>query len=144
MADSHTRIPVAEGVALDVLVRRAATDDAVPFVLVHGLSSNARLWDGVGERLRERGHSSAALDQRGHGHSDKPESGYDFATVTARCNEAQRLQEVGPDEQKRDAFEPSDLLETVVRERYSTPSFTPWLQNVDIQALPVVPDDRPR
>ena len=68
----------------------------------------------------------------------------DFATVTARCNEAQRLQEVGPDEQKRDAFEPSDLLETVVRERYSTPSFTPWLQNVDIQALPVVPDDRPR
>ena len=44
---------------------------------------------------------------------------------TARCDDAQRLQEVGADEQKRDAFEPSDLLETVVRERYSPPTFTP-------------------
>ncbi|HYV59584.1 MAG TPA: hypothetical protein VFA62_05895 [Acidimicrobiia bacterium] len=45
--------------------------------------------------------------------------------MTARCDDAQRLQEVGADEQKRDAFEPSDLLETVVRERYSPPTFTP-------------------
>ena len=80
---------------------------------------------------------------------DKPEPDVDFsplefATVTARCDDEQRIEELGPDEQKRDAFEPSDLLEEVVRQRYSLPSFTPWLENVSVEALPVVPDDRPR
>jgi pimeloyl-ACP methyl ester carboxylesterase len=55
----------------------------VPVLLVHGLASNARTWDGVAERLAELGHPVAAVDQRGHGRSDKPDSGYDFATVTA-------------------------------------------------------------
>ena len=52
--------------------------------------------------------------------------------------------EVGPDGQKHESFEPSDLLESVVRERYSPPSFTPWLEHTDIRDLPIVPDDRPR
>ncbi len=55
----------------------------VPFVLVHGLASNARTWDLVGDRLAKAGHHVIALDQRGHGLSDKPDEGYDFATVTA-------------------------------------------------------------
>ncbi len=50
-------------------------------LLVHGLASNARLWDGVAGRLCELGHAVAALDQRGHGRSSKPEGGYDFPTV---------------------------------------------------------------
>ena len=79
-----------------------------------------------------------------------PEPAVDFATpveiaaVTARCDEAQRAAEVGPDEQKHESFEPSDLLDEVVRQRYSPPSFTPWLEHTDIRDLPVVPDDRPR
>ena len=56
---------------------------AATFVLVHGLASNARLWDGVARSLAARGHPSVALDQRGHGLSDKPDDGYDFATITA-------------------------------------------------------------
>ncbi len=52
------------------------------FVLVHGLASNARMWDGVAERLSGAGHTVAAVDQRGHGQSDKPDHGYDFATLT--------------------------------------------------------------
>src|SRR4051812_44231030 len=56
---------------------------AVVFLLVHGLASNARLWDGVATRLAQRGHASAAVDQRGHGQSPKPDDGYDMATVTA-------------------------------------------------------------
>ena len=44
-----------------------------PFVLVHGLASNARLWDGVAARLAEAGHLVVAVDQRGHGRSDKPD-----------------------------------------------------------------------
>ncbi len=53
-----------------------------PILLVHGLASNARLWDGVATRLAAAGHPVAAVDQRGHGQSAKPDSGYDFATLT--------------------------------------------------------------
>ena len=53
-----------------------------PVVLLHGLSSNARTWRQVAEHLAAAGHTVYAVDQRGHGHSDKPTSGYDFVTVT--------------------------------------------------------------
>lgn len=53
-----------------------------PFVLVHGLASNARTWDHVAQYLNEQGHRVVALDQRGHGLSDKPEAGYGFDEVT--------------------------------------------------------------
>lgn len=52
------------------------------FLLVHGLSSNSRTWRQVGDLLAAAGHRVVAVDQRGHGRSDKPDSGYDFATVT--------------------------------------------------------------
>jgi pimeloyl-ACP methyl ester carboxylesterase len=54
-----------------------------PFVLVHGLSSNARLWDDVAEGLAAADHASHAVDLRGHGESEKPDHGYDFATVAS-------------------------------------------------------------
>jgi len=53
-----------------------------PVLLVHGLASNAHLWDGVAAHLAGAGHPVAAVDQRGHGRSDKPAEGYDFATLT--------------------------------------------------------------
>lgn len=53
-----------------------------PFLLVHGLASNAKTWDGVAQRLNSAGHRVVAVDQRGHGLSDKPESGYGFTNVT--------------------------------------------------------------
>ncbi|MEV4414949.1 alpha/beta fold hydrolase [Catellatospora sp. NPDC049609] len=56
---------------------------ARPFLLVHGLSSNARLWDEVAAALAAAGHPSWAVDLRGHGESDAPESGYDTATAAA-------------------------------------------------------------
>jgi pimeloyl-ACP methyl ester carboxylesterase len=52
-----------------------------PVVLLHGLASNARIWDGVAPRLAGAGLRVIALDQRGHGESDQPSSGYDFASV---------------------------------------------------------------
>jgi len=42
---------------------------AHPVLLVHGLSSNARLWDGVSEHLAAAGHPVVAVDLRGHGAS---------------------------------------------------------------------------
>lgn len=76
------RIAVQPGVALHVELRRAAPA-AAPFVLVHGLASNLRLWDGVAARLHAAGHTVIAVDQRGHGRSDAPEAGYDLDTAVA-------------------------------------------------------------
>ncbi|MGZ4633250.1 MAG: alpha/beta fold hydrolase [Actinomycetes bacterium] len=52
-----------------------------PFVLVHGLSSNARTGDGVVRALGEAGHEVVAVDQRGHGRSEQAETGY----TTEQC-----------------------------------------------------------
>ena len=60
---------------------------APTFVLVHGLASNARLWDGVAVRLAELGHPVVAVDQRGHGGSSKPDTGYDIPTVAGDLGE---------------------------------------------------------
>jgi pimeloyl-ACP methyl ester carboxylesterase len=55
----------------------------VPFLLVHGLSSNARLWDGVAGHLVAAGHPAYAVDLRSHGESPGPPDGYDTATAAA-------------------------------------------------------------
>lgn len=47
---------------------------------LHGLASNARWWDLVGAELAPA-HRVLAVDLRGHGQSDRPETGYDFDTV---------------------------------------------------------------
>lgn len=70
-------ITVADGTRLAVRVR--GSDPR--FLLVHGLASNARLWDGMADALADRGHGSVAVDQRGHGRSAKPGIGFDFATL---------------------------------------------------------------
>jgi pimeloyl-ACP methyl ester carboxylesterase len=52
-----------------------------PFLLVHGLASNCRTWDGVARALGEAGHEVVAVDQRGHGRSEQKADGY----TTAQC-----------------------------------------------------------
>jgi pimeloyl-ACP methyl ester carboxylesterase len=69
---------------VDIGIRLRGRDwpgDAPPFVLVHGLSSNARTWDQVAGYLAAAGHRVVAFDQRGHGLSEKPDQGYDSAMV---------------------------------------------------------------
>ena len=61
----------------------AAQRDHPPFLLVHGLASNAQTWDGVGRALAMAGYMAVGVDQRGHGLSQKMADGYDFGTVTA-------------------------------------------------------------
>jgi pimeloyl-ACP methyl ester carboxylesterase len=80
-------IPIGSGLELHVIRwepeigQRPPDVVPTPFLLVHGLASNARLWDGVGRRLAAAGHLAIAVDQRGHGRSTKPDHGYDMATV---------------------------------------------------------------
>lgn len=59
----------------------------VGFVLVHGLASNAAMWRGVAERLHSLGHDVANFDQRGHGRSSKPRTGYDLSTFVSDLTE---------------------------------------------------------
>lgn len=73
-------LTVADGIDLHV-VTRGMSGPRRPMLLVHGLASNARLWDGVAEHLAAAGHPVVAVDQRGHGRSSKPDHGYDFATL---------------------------------------------------------------
>ena len=54
--------------------------EAQPVVLLHGLASTCHIWNLVAPILAED-FAVIAVDQRGHGHSDKPDYGYDFATV---------------------------------------------------------------
>jgi pimeloyl-ACP methyl ester carboxylesterase len=66
------------GLALRV---REWMGDGPPIVLLHGLASNSRIWDDVAARLVTRFHV-VALDQRGHGLSDRPRDGFAFDKVT--------------------------------------------------------------
>ena len=76
---------MAGGIDLDlpgVDVRLRATrwpGAGVPVLLLHGLASTRRFWDLVAPRLG--GLPVLALDQRGHGDSDRPAGPYDGATV---------------------------------------------------------------
>lgn len=58
-----------------------------PFLLIHGLASNAQTWNKVGRILAEQGYLAIAIDQRNHGQSQPTESGFDFETVTADLNQ---------------------------------------------------------
>ncbi|MGO4421872.1 alpha/beta hydrolase, partial [Streptomyces sp. MCAF7] len=74
-------VPVDNEVKLNV--RHRPGGDGRPFVLAHGLGSNARLWDETAELLAAAGHPVYAVDMRGHGDSEEPEHGYDNATAVA-------------------------------------------------------------
>src|SRR5438874_7675557 len=53
-------------------------------ILVHGVGSSSHIWDLMGPLLADSSSVRVvALDQRGHGKSDQPESGYDFASIVA-------------------------------------------------------------
>ncbi len=80
-AITHRQVTAADGVDLAVDEWRAAGTGSPPFVLVHGLASNARLWDGVATALAAAGHPVFAVDLRGHGRSSKPSGPYDIPTV---------------------------------------------------------------
>ncbi len=59
------------------------SEAAATVVLVHGLGSSCHIWDLVGPLLAERSNYVVALDQRGHGESDQPDTGYDFESIVA-------------------------------------------------------------
>jgi pimeloyl-ACP methyl ester carboxylesterase len=51
-----------------------------PLIFLHGLASSCHMFDLIAPHYTDRFHVYAP-DQRGHGLSDKPTSGYDFETI---------------------------------------------------------------
>jgi len=81
---------VAGGIDLDLPgngIRLRATrwpGTGPPVLLLHGLASQRRFWNLVVPGLLGAGGPAVlALDQRGHGDSEQPDSGYDTATVVS-------------------------------------------------------------
>ena len=72
---------LASGLQLSAIEHRPTASTGWPVLAVHGLASNARMWDGVGRRLAAQGHPVVAIDQRGHGRSQRPDTGYDMVRV---------------------------------------------------------------
>jgi pimeloyl-ACP methyl ester carboxylesterase len=70
----HREITTLTGVELHFILWLPPEVTGQGVLLVHGLASNARMWDGVGADLASRGHVAAAVDLRGHGCSSKPPS----------------------------------------------------------------------
>jgi len=68
------------GVRLDVREWAGGGEDVL---LIHGLASSSHIWDLVAPRLVRLGLHPVAYDQRGHGRSSKPSSGYGFDRTTA-------------------------------------------------------------
>ncbi len=66
-----------------VLHIREAPGAAPAFLFSHGLSSNCLTWEPVARLLHKTGYQVVTVDQRGHGQSQKPASGYDFPDITA-------------------------------------------------------------
>jgi pimeloyl-ACP methyl ester carboxylesterase len=59
----------------------SGTPEPPAILLLHGLSSNARYWERVARRMTNR--RLVALDQRSHGPSDAPPTGYGLDVLTA-------------------------------------------------------------
>ncbi|HXH20953.1 MAG TPA: alpha/beta hydrolase [Dehalococcoidia bacterium] len=69
----------ANGIRLHCL--KAGRDGDRAVLLVHGNSHCGGVWAPLMESLRIKGYLCFGLDLRGHGHSEKPESGYDWSNL---------------------------------------------------------------
>jgi pimeloyl-ACP methyl ester carboxylesterase len=87
--DAYVSLPERGGLRLHYLDWGG---DGPPIVLLHGLSSSARIWDLMAPLLADKFHV-IAVDQRSHGQSDRPDDGYDFRSTTADI--AELIRELG-------------------------------------------------
>ena len=79
MPGDRARTVANDGVRLHVREWPGGGDDVL---LIHGLASSSHIWDLVAPRLVRLGLHPVAYDQRGHGRSSKPSSGYGFDRTT--------------------------------------------------------------
>ena len=66
-------------------LERSKKENKINFLLIHGLSSSAFLWEPLVDEMGNE-FNFYAIDLRGHGLSDKPNSGYDLYTIKNDVN----------------------------------------------------------
>lgn len=76
-----------------LLALRHRAGELRPFLLVHGLASNALMWEGVAEQLAGAGHEVVSVDLRGHGLSSRPAT--DHSTEAAAEDLSELLTALG-------------------------------------------------
>lgn len=64
----------------DVDLHCQVSGEGPPLIFLHGLASNLKIWDLMRPLLNAR-YTVITVDQRGHGLSSKPNTGYDFNTI---------------------------------------------------------------
>jgi pimeloyl-ACP methyl ester carboxylesterase len=64
--------------------------DGPPIVLIHGITSSLRTWDGVFDELAER-HTVLAPDMLGHGRSGKPRGDYSLGAYASGVRDLMAL-----------------------------------------------------
>ena len=81
----HQRYPLSTGVGLHVARRPGS---GVPVICLHGIWDEWRYFESlaVGDPVAFAGHPMVMIDLRGHGESDKPESGYDWSDYATDLN----------------------------------------------------------
>ncbi len=79
MPEAQNRLVQAGRLRLNVFEWGRADDPLL--VLLHGLASSSHMFDLIAPQLAEDFHV-ITYDQRGHGLSDKPHTGYDFETIS--------------------------------------------------------------
>ncbi|MCF8610166.1 alpha/beta hydrolase [Gordonia sp. HY285] len=72
-------IAVSTGVGINI----RDVGDGPPVLFVHGWSLSGEVWDRQLRIVAEAGYRAIAMDQRGHGASDAPMSGYSITDLTA-------------------------------------------------------------
>lgn len=80
-APTPEMVPVRDGTRLAVRLWSRPEPGGRALVLVHGLASNSRLWDGAARAMTRHGHGVAAVDLRGHGLSDTTDHGFSTAEI---------------------------------------------------------------
>jgi pimeloyl-ACP methyl ester carboxylesterase len=91
MLEPHSAYVEANGIRLHYLewepknldagiVAEQQDKDAIPLVLLHGVTATADCWRLMAPLLSDN-HRIIAFDLRGHGLSEQPENGYDLATI---------------------------------------------------------------
>jgi len=98
---------------INLAVRRFGTRGP-HIVMVHGLASSQHIWDLVVPRLEKR-FRVTTIDQRGHGESSKPASGYDFRSMSADLNKVMASLGAGKVVLVGHSFGANVSLETAVR-----------------------------
>ncbi|MFL2803784.1 MAG: alpha/beta fold hydrolase [Dehalococcoidia bacterium] len=66
---------------ISIYYKRDGNSSKNPYLLIHGLASNHRIWDLIFPFLSQD-RDVIAIDVRGHGESEKTQDGYDFESIS--------------------------------------------------------------